>query len=165
MDSWLMGRGAHEIDLIQLQRLIEQIDDYEREFKKLYKIKIRNYDERLHGDSLKNVLLWAKDIVATDAKVVAVSKFLHHLLPNLIVPIDTVYTAKFLHDCNDQNRRTINYNEVLEIKRLTNYFRDMAVGSWDKLSGGADGRYANTSDTKTIDNWIIMWVDLKLNNR
>src|SRR5205085_12227659 len=35
------------------------------------------------------------DIVANEARIVAGSKALHHLLPDLMVPIDRAYTQKF----------------------------------------------------------------------
>lgn len=163
MDAWLMGRKAEKINIVRLRTFFNRITHCEREFKILHKIKIQDYDEDIHGEALEKILNCAKDIVTTKAKVVAVSKILHHLLPNLIVPIDHIYTEKFLRECRDYYKKTVAFNSVLEIKYLTKFFGDIAIHSSMKLTCNKSGKYADTSDTKTIDNWIIMWVDLKLN--
>lgn len=91
-----------------------------------------------------------------ETKIVAGSKTLHHILPNLVPPIDGEYTMKFFYD----NRTTALHNG--EGEAFGNIFKNFCkIGELCKpLIFSHIGSGMNTSKTKTIDNAIIGYCDL-----
>lgn len=89
------------------------------------------------------------DIVDNEARLVAMTKTLHHLLPDLVAPIDRAYTGAFLgwHIPEFQNRqREIFDSAWLAMQRIA------ASIPLDQYVGQAPW---NTSITKAIDNALI----------
>ena len=95
-----------------------------------------------------------------ETKIVAGSKTLHHILPNLVPPIDGEYTMKFFFN----NRQTalgqggnIAYNEMYK-----HFFKIAKICKPAILTYiGSD---MNTSKTKVIDNAIVGYCDLFKDN-
>jgi hypothetical protein len=87
-------------------------------------------------------------IVANDARIVPGSKALHHLLPELVVPIDRAYTQKFFrwHNPEFQYGQAACFRHAfsafVEIARRANPAQYVGVG-W------------NSSRTKVIDNALV----------
>jgi hypothetical protein len=87
-------------------------------------------------------------IVKNDARIVPGSKTLHHLLPDLVVPIDRAYTQKFFGWHNPQFQYGYadvfdhSFRAFVEIARRTNPAQYVDAG-W------------NSSRTKVIDNAIV----------
>jgi hypothetical protein len=82
-------------------------------------------------------------------KLVACSKTLHHILPDLVVPIDRAYTGTFFEktsdtafDNNQENTFIFSMKYFATIARATNPIRFVGKG-W------------NTCQTKIIDNAIV----------
>lgn len=94
------------------------------------------------------VVIQSLDIVRSDAKLVAGTKALHHLLPDLIVPMDRAYTRVFLgwHTPEFQYGQGRIFSHAFErfirIARATNPARFVGAG-W------------RTSRTKVLDNAVI----------
>jgi hypothetical protein len=166
INSWMGYRNnEHKITFAQMNILKQALADVTNSFAVLNNVTILNYNDDVHGEDLERILRWAQKICRTDAKVVATSKFLHHILPGLIVPVDRTYTEKFFKICTNGNIvSVINYNNVNEIRRLTKVFNYIAKMLADKIEVETNKKYADTSYTKAIDNWIIMYVDLRENN-
>ena len=88
------------------------------------------------------------DIVENKAKVVAGTKALHHLLPDLVVPIDRDYTRNFFgwHAPEFQNHQhecfALAFAEFARVARAANPVQYVGQG-W------------NTSRTKVIDNALV----------
>lgn len=87
-------------------------------------------------------------IVQNNAKLVACTKTLHHILPNLVVPIDREYTRKFFgwygneFQYNQQKFLSLAIDNFSKIARQTNPEQYVGFG-W------------NTSLSKVIDNAIV----------
>jgi hypothetical protein len=87
-------------------------------------------------------------IVTNDARIVSGTKALHHLLPELVVPVDRAYTQRFfgLHNPEFQYNQakffSRSFRTFVEIARQTNPAQLVGIG-W------------NSSRTKVIDNAIV----------
>lgn len=89
------------------------------------------------------------NIVDNQARIVAMTKTLHHILPDLVPPIDRAYTGTFLK---------------WQIPEFQTRQREIFVSAWDAMQRVAQavdvqsfvGRNPwNTSTTKVIDNAIV----------
>jgi hypothetical protein len=91
-------------------------------------------------------LIESLSIVDNDATVVAGTKALHHLLPELVVPIDRAYTATFFgwHDFQYQQRRSFSEG-----------FLTFAVVAREVRPQQFVGAAWNTSRTKVLDNAVV----------
>lgn len=82
-------------------------------------------------------------------KIVAGSKALHHLLPDLVPPIDREYTIRFfLHNT------TLSQGDEKAFRDIYPYFHEIAISCQDEISSRL-GKGMNTSVTKVIDNAIV----------
>lgn len=94
-------------------------------------------------------LLASLSVSVAEAKIVANSKTLHHILPDLIPPIDRNYTFKFFY-----NRKELSISEEHAFYEIFSRFHSVAVertASLVALSG--DGW--NSSPMKVLDNAIV----------
>jgi hypothetical protein len=98
------------------------------------------------------------DIVGNKARIVPGSKALHHLLPELVVPIDREYTQRFFDWANP----TLQYSPERCFQEAFDVFVRIARTA-DPAQYVGDGWY--TSRTKVIDNAIVglwCWVKTKV---
>lgn len=116
--------------------------------------------DNIPNDELGSVTLALWDVLDNlqvgvgETKIVAGSKALHHLLPNLIPPIDGEYTLRFFYN----NRGTaLNQGDENAFKEIYPYFCQIAL-SCVKEIGKHIGHGMNTSKTKVIDNAIVGFV-------
>jgi hypothetical protein len=93
-------------------------------------------------------------VSASQAKIVANSKTLHHLLPRLVVPIDRRYSLEFLFG-NGQMTVNGRENDIVGVvlPSLANLAR--VAGDQARTRRGDD---FSTSTTKIIDNAIVGYV-------
>lgn len=89
------------------------------------------------------------DIVGNKARIVPGSKALHHLLPNLVVPIDREYTQRFFEWANPTFQ---NFPERC-FKEAFSAFASIARATKPEQYVTRDGWY--TSRSKVIDNAIV----------
>jgi hypothetical protein len=99
-----------------------------------------------------------------ETKIVVGSKALHHVLPELVTPIDREYTLRFFY-----RHKTLNHPEEVVFKETFEQFRKIAVQSRTdierELRSGMDAgapKPMNTSTTKVIDNAIVGYVRFRL---
>lgn len=108
-------------------------------------------DEHSFGVALETLqrLLTELVIVRNEAKIVAVSKTLHHLIPDLLPPIDRTYTGAFfgLHPARFQ------YGQERLFRTIFLTFRRVAL-EVEPLQFVGRAPW-NTSRTKVIDNAMI----------
>jgi hypothetical protein len=85
--------------------------------------------------------------------LIANSKALHHLLPELIPPVDRQYTLTFFFD----NTMLLPHNQERMFKTMYPYVHEIALACRERITASMDtGRSLwNTSATKVIDNAII----------
>jgi hypothetical protein len=102
----------------------------------------------------------ALEVVGKKAKIVAGTKLLRHLLPDLVVPMDRMWTGTFfqLHapewqDLSGQRRLLLRCYE-----QFTTIAKTVDPGKY------ADGSGWRTSRTKIIDNALIGYCKLELTN-
>ncbi|MGB8213555.1 MAG: hypothetical protein WCE68_08355 [Anaerolineales bacterium] len=116
---------------------------------------IRIDDQKLDIQE-KSSELWqimnSLEINLNDTKLVACSKILHHILPDLVVPIDRRYTGRFFEktsesafDNTQENTFIIAMGYFAKIAISTNPIRRVGKG-W------------NTCQTKIIDNAIVGYI-------
>lgn len=95
-------------------------------------------------------------VMQSKSRIVGVSKTLHFLLPNLVMPIDRTYTLNFFYgydkcgqDVSDEFKTFKDvFEKVLKIAKKLN----LSEKDIEKLD---DGRNWNTSVPKLVDNAII----------
>ena len=93
-------------------------------------------------------------IIKNDTRIVPGTKALHHILPDLVVPIDRGYTQKFFKWHNPQfqydqeGKFRVACHAFVEVARQTNP-RQFVTSGW------------NSSSTKVIDNAVVGFVTLE----
>lgn len=91
-------------------------------------------------------------------KIVAGSKALHHVLPELVPPMDREYTLRFFF-----NHKSLNQGDAVTFREMFPRFHRIAVECRGQIQSRI-GRGMNTSPTKVIDNAIVGFVRSKLKN-
>jgi hypothetical protein len=87
-------------------------------------------------------------IVENNAKLVACSKALHHLLPELVVPIDRAFTGTFF----GWHRPEFQYHQEKIFRQAYQHFVDIAKETNPSRFVGGGWR---TSRTKIVDNALV----------
>ncbi len=92
------------------------------------------------------------NISVAEVKIVACSKTLHHILPDLIPPIDRSYTYNFFY-----NRTMLSITEKEALSEMYLMMYKIAIDNKNNINRWV-GKGFNTSITKVIDNAIIGFV-------
>jgi hypothetical protein len=101
-----------------------------------------------HVSSMLWSLVETLEIVGNNAKIVSCTKALHHILPDLVVPVDRAYTQRFF----GWNTPAFQYNQAAVFHESFTAFVDIARSvKLEQYIG--DGW--NSSITKVIDNAIV----------
>jgi len=162
VEFWMQGRGSRMCDKVTFRTILERLA-HSGSFGCLDRVSLATIDsDPTHG--LERVWDILCPIVNTKSKLVAISKCLHHVFPLSIVPIDRKYSQMFYENCRTGGRKLYNkdFTSSKTLLELTQIFQEVGRLAESRLSSGPTGRYYDTSDTKAIDNWIVMWVDYKL---
>lgn len=162
MKSWLMGRGVRLRSQNSFRNFMNEINHHQNQLSNLCNLSLLQYNPDIHREDLICIWNWAQEVVHNNSKLVAVSKLLHHILPNLIVPVDRQYTNKFFRYCNDFPRKSLNLYQFVGFEEAILFFQQIA-NSTNVFDIEHTMEHADTSATKTIDNWLIMWIDLNPN--
>lgn len=149
--SWNMNqRGAimvpfkEFLDSVLLNhKILKKLSQY-----RIEKLSIKDMDIVL---AQIKILFKKLTVMGTKSKIVGVSKTLHFLLPNLIMPIDRTYTMQVMYKSNAYltNEKEINqFNQIFKefykiAIKLKLSDKDLEINNW------------NTSVPKLIDNAII----------
>jgi len=106
-----------------------------------------------------HVLFKQLNVMASGSKLVGVSKALHFMLPNLVMPVDGDSVLKF---CYGSNYVPPSFDAQFErFKEVFQRYADLTRHLQLKVSN-ADGNWWNISVPKRIDNAIAgFWVGLK----
>jgi len=113
---------------------------------KIFSISRRQIETEITG-LLENVFLNLK-VMETKRRLVGVSKALHFLLPNLVMPIDNKYIMNFFNISADASRELDVFKNIFE--ETYNITKELCLTQND-----VDGEKWNTSVPKLIDNAII----------
>jgi len=98
-------------------------------------------------------------VSVSQTKIVANSKALHHVLPDLMPPIDREYTLRFFY-----NHTTLNQGGEVAFKEIYPCFHRIASTCADEIAPHI-GIGMNTSQTKVIDNAIVGFVLKELKHK
>ncbi len=127
----------------------QSILDNKEELMKLSSYELQQLTDAEYRETIRGIskIFDALQIMDSDAKLVGNSKALHHLLPDLLVPIDRTHTLRFFF-----NNTNITYDEKNLFLQLFDRFKEIAKDidvSKVPLNG------FNTSVPKIIDNAIM----------
>jgi len=104
-----------------------------------------------------NTVLSSLRVSETKSWLVANTKVLHHLLPELIPPVDRKYTLKFFFNNTSVKKGEKSNKQFFEVFMQYLYIYDLVV---DEVEIMVDENSFNSSSTKVIDNAIIgYWID------
>lgn len=169
--SWGMDdiRGGAKLEKFEIFRdsIKNQIDI----IKNLHELENEiNQNSKKIKDNLSKLFDELK-IMKSNSKLVGVSKALHHILPNLIVPIDRKYTLNFFYikdfiQQNDKHKGEIKQFQITgNEKEIFFELFDRFVGISKRLreigftkKDFCEPEIFDTSLSKVIDNAIICWI-------
>ena len=173
LPSWGMHRmGDTSTKIINFDKFTEQIDN-NREI--LHKLKDKTISE-IKIEAISNLLINNLSFSESNSHLVSSSKVLHHIIPNLVSPIDKQYSIRFLLQpknkflSNTKNGKIkysqIAYNNKEEIKYSNLFLSGMHSFIEDNksilinyLDKEIDfGKNFNTSLTKIFDNLIMVYI-------
>lgn len=155
LEAWNMNqRGAR---LNEFEIVKESIKQHEPYLIDLYENKLNSIDSLEGENGLKIIrdlefVFCHLEIMKSKRRIVGVSKAMHFLLPDLVMPIDSTYTMPYFYGTNKYNKKADkefqNYLDIFtRTHRITNNLKltnsDVKGGKW------------NTSIPKLIDNAII----------
>lgn len=152
LEKWNMNqRGARLVAFDDFMKSIRFWKDY---LVKLYEYKLYgDIDNEIKtiNDMLGKVFIYVK-VMQSKRKIVGVSKTLHFLLPDLIMPIDGKFTMPaffgFNKNPNSPEKESITFKEIFN--------RTIEITNRLQLDpSDVDGEKWNTSVPKLIDNAII----------
>jgi len=153
--SWGMHRmGRGNTKLRNLDEIKASVRKHASEIKALQNLYLTQINRTEIAQVTRDVwrLLSNLTISIAEAKIVANSKVLHHVLPNLIPPIDRTYTFNFFY-----NRNMLTIDEEEAFGEMFLRIHRIALENKDTLSHLV-GTGWNTSETKVIDNAIVGYV-------
>ncbi len=159
--SWGMHRmGESDTKLNEYYQFCKSINDEKNWIEKIQGYQI----DLIQDDHTEFVINSIFQIISRlkigigETKVVVGSKTLHHILPNLVPPIDGEYTMRFFYG----NRTTaLNQGEDVFFSEIFPYFIKIAKMRQKNISQFI-GTGMNTSKTKVVDNAIVGYCDLYL---
>ena len=150
--SWGLHRmGQGNTKLAEFRELTESFRNQteqiqEIESRRILEIELQHIDEV--AQHLWSVISRLK-VGIGKTKIVSGSKALHHLLPDLVPPIDREYTIRFFY-----NHTTLNRGDEKPFKEMYPRFHHIAISCRAEIKSRI-GRGMNTSITKVIDNAIV----------
>jgi hypothetical protein len=155
--SWGMHRmGSGGAKLCEMGRFRGSI---EKQIVKILALQGLKIDE-IRVDQLPQVSSQVWEIIQNleagtqGVKIVAGSKVLHHILPELVPPIDREYTLNFFY-----SNKNINRPEKTIFLELFTQFHYLAITQRNVIARMIrQGGCMNTSTTKVIDNAIVGYV-------
>lgn len=155
LTSWGMHRmGPRGAKLVDFQTFVDSIRDNRKGIDALHGIRLAelsNRDPPSLANDLWNILKNLK-VSASKAKLVANTKALHHLLPNILPPMDREYTLRFFY-----NHKMIGGRDEEMFRKIYPWMIHIAQSNQAEIHQTI-GRGFHTGETKVIDNAIVGFV-------
>lgn len=145
LNAWGIGKRASR--LAEPDRFASELRNRSDDFRQLERIDLTAATVSVR-DRVWD-LITTIEIVDNEARIVAMTKTLHHILPDLVPPVDRAYTGTFLR---------------WQIPEFQNRQQEIFISAWSAIQRCARGapvvQYVgshpwNTSLTKVIDNAIV----------
>jgi len=150
--SWGLHRmGETNTKLVDFEPFKSSIHANKDEILKLTDKKITQLSSNMTLTEDLRALIENLKIGEGETKLIFNSKTLHHLLPNLIPPIDRQYTLLFFYNSTGPPHIENCFSEIYP------KFVEIALSCTDNIFKRV-GKGFHTSDTKVIDNAIIGYV-------
>ncbi len=163
LDAWNMNQRRAKltsIDNLRSSILVNRFNLLELYQYKLHSISAGEVESKVIR-SLKQVFV-GLNVMESKRRIVGVSKTLHFLLPDLVMPIDGKYTLSFFYGYNKSSTDVeADYNTFEEIFRWTRKVTSKLGLNQDDVNNVA----WNTSVPKLIDDAIIGWKHMKDNQQ
>jgi hypothetical protein len=163
LTAWGLHRmGPGKTKLIEINQFKKSIQTQEEEIQSLQSLKI----DEIPDDSINLITsrLWTLidniQVGIAETKIVSGSKALHHMLPELVPPIDREYTLMFFY-----NHKTLNRGDEVAFKEIYPYFQQISKKCKKEITRQMGRGMINTSKTKIIDNAIISYVSKEIKEK
>jgi len=153
--SWGMHRmGPGNTKLVDIEDIKESIKISIPSIEMLWDKSLLCSDISTINDIIN--ILWniisSMNVSVAEVKIVACSKTLHHILPDLVPPIDRSYTYNFIY-----NRTMLSIDEKEAFKEICSVMHEIGAKNKNYIMRWV-GKGFNTSPTKVIDNAIMGFV-------
>ena len=149
--TWGMDRLGGGPRLVKFDEFSNQIVNNKERFIELSKFKLNEIKDSEQEFIIKKLAILFDNlkIMLNEKKLVGVSKLIHHLLPDLVPPIDGKYTLSLFYGNNNYNSQNEKekfleiFKQFIIICKTLNLTKDDLIRNWD------------TSIPKLIDNAIV----------
>jgi hypothetical protein len=155
LTAWGLHRmGPGNTKLRDLQVLRGSLREQAASIQRLWDTRMTRVEE----SDRHNVAIQVWDVLAAlrvsiaDARIVAGSKALHHVLPNLVPPIDRHYTFNFFY-----GRTSLSISEDVAFIEMYGGLLQMAGANADRIEASV-GEGWNTSISKVLDNAVVGYI-------
>jgi len=155
LTAWGMHRmGPGNTKLVDFKLLVDGFGQFGHVIRKLSAVRIVDLpsDEIGHVSDQVWAIISKLRIGQGETKIVAGSKALHHVLPDLVPPIDREYTIRFFF-----HHKSLSQGDRAAFHEMFPYFCRIATESRRKIETRI-GKGMNTSTAKVIDNAIVGFV-------
>lgn len=160
LTSWGMHRmGPGMARLVEFDRFCLGFQRMKGNIGRIEQIKLWDIQERDLPDVMESVwwIIYNLNVGISGVKLVGGSKALHHILPDLVPPIDREYTLNFF-----RGNGNIGADGEKEFKNIFPWFHYFAVEKRGAIEVALErGGEMNTSLTKVIDNAIVGFQKIK----
>lgn len=161
LTAWGMHRmGSGDTKLVEFPVLADSFRKLEQPIRKLSALALS--DLRTEEVTSVSKRVWSVisglNVGCGLTKIVAGSKALHHVLPELVPPIDREYTIRFFF-----HHKTLNQGDEAAFREIYPRLHRVASECRGQIQARI-GRGMHTSPTKVIDNAIVGFVRAKLKN-
>lgn len=159
LTAWGMHRmGPGGAKLVEFERFVQGFASQRAQIREIEHLKL----EAVSTADLRHVcqevwrIISTLAVSASETKIVAGSKALHHVLPELVPPIDREYTLSFFY-----GHKTLNRGDQRTFAEIFPQFHRILLSCQEEVKARI-GSGMNTSSTKVIDNSLVGYVRLKL---
>lgn len=162
LSAWGMDRMDGRARLVSFKDFRRNIEDNSPLLQELFLFKLNEFDDRKWWkikDELKNLFRGLR-IMKGYSQLDGVSKTLHHLLPDLVPPMDRAHTLKFFYGTKKSAPYFPPNKEADKFLEILDQFRDICKKL--NLTENDFEREWDTSIPKLIDNAIIGYVKSEL---
>jgi hypothetical protein len=152
LTSWGMHRmGDTKTKLVEFSKMVSSFREQESAINELASLRICDIPPEKVPKIAAQIwsVLSRLNIGIGETKIVAGSKALHHLLSDLVPPIDREYTIRFFYQ-----HKTLSRGDEFTFTEIYPHFHRIAVVCKDKIETRI-GQTMNTSITKVLDNAIV----------
>lgn len=152
LTAWGLHRmGETKTKLVDFDKFKDSIISHKNQFLMLKNIRITEFNDNTKAINELQSLMTNLKIGEGETKLVFNSKTIHHLLPDLMPPIDRQYTLLFFYNSTNLPRIDSRFGEIFP------KFIEIAAEKKDYIRKRV-GKGFHTSETKVIDNAIVGYV-------